>query len=79
METLIRQNVASDLGLHCLPMSHKKDARLIWVNETGLLHIVFISGGILIPFHSFYIEDLTLLVISFERIIDGLGLIRLFF
>ena len=22
----------SDLGLHCLPMSHKKDARLIWVN-----------------------------------------------
>ena len=23
--------VASDLGLHCLPMSHKKDTRLIWV------------------------------------------------
>ena len=23
---------ASDLGLHPLPMSHKKDARLIWVN-----------------------------------------------
>ena len=23
--------VASDLGMHCLPMSHKKDARLIWV------------------------------------------------
>ena len=23
---------ASDLGLPCLPMSHKKDARLIWVN-----------------------------------------------
>ena len=22
----------SDLGLHCLFMSHKKDARLIWVN-----------------------------------------------
>ena len=22
---------ASDLGLDCLPMSHKKDARLIWV------------------------------------------------
>ena len=22
----------SDLVLHCLPMSHKKDARLIWVN-----------------------------------------------
>ena len=22
----------SGLGLHCLSMSHKKDARLIWVN-----------------------------------------------
>ena len=22
---------ASDLGLQCVPMSHKKDARLIWV------------------------------------------------
>ena len=29
--TLIRHSAASDLGLHCLPMSHKKDARLIWV------------------------------------------------
>ena len=26
------QNAASDLGLYCLPLSHKKDARLIWVN-----------------------------------------------
>ena len=25
-------SVASDLGLHCSSMSHKKDARLIWVN-----------------------------------------------
>ena len=25
-------SAASDLGLGCLPMSHKKDARLIWVN-----------------------------------------------
>ena len=24
---------ASDLVLHCLPMSHKKDARLIWVKQ----------------------------------------------
>ena len=23
----------SDLVLHCLPMSHKKDARLIWVKD----------------------------------------------
>ena len=26
--------MASDQGLHCLPMSHKKDAKLIWVNFT---------------------------------------------
>ena len=26
--------VASNLVLHCLPMSHKKTARLIWVNHT---------------------------------------------
>ena len=26
--------MASDLGLHCLPMSHKKDARLIWAKKT---------------------------------------------
>ena len=27
------RSVASDLGLHCLPMSHKKDAMLVWVKE----------------------------------------------
>ena len=27
------RSVASDLGLHCLPMSHRKDARLIWVKH----------------------------------------------
>ena len=27
---------ASDLGLHCLPMLHKKGARLIWVNINNL-------------------------------------------
>ena len=25
-------SAASDLGMHCLPMSNKEDARLIWVN-----------------------------------------------
>ena len=25
------RSAVSDLGLHCMPMSHKKDARLIWV------------------------------------------------
>ena len=33
--------VASDLVVHCLPMSHKKNARLIWIKflmVTGLLY-----------------------------------------
>ena len=28
---------ASDLGLHCLPMSQKWDARLIWVKQGQVL------------------------------------------
>ena len=28
---------ASHLGLFCLPMSHKKDARLIWLNDFNSL------------------------------------------
>ena len=27
------RSAASDLGLHCLPVSQKWDARLIWVNS----------------------------------------------
>ena len=30
-------SVASDLGLHCLPMSHKKDALHIWVKNAIIL------------------------------------------
>ena len=33
---------ASHLEIFCLPMSHKKDARLIWVN-TGRKFVFFIS------------------------------------
>ena len=35
--------VASDLGLYSLPMSHKKDARHIWVKHLTLLKIPFIN------------------------------------
>ena len=27
------RSAASDLGLHCLPMTQKRDARLIWVKN----------------------------------------------
>ena len=30
-------SVASDPGQHCLPMSHKKDARYIWVKTANIL------------------------------------------
>ena len=32
-------SVASDLGWHYLPMSHKNDARHIWVNNAIILLI----------------------------------------
>ena len=32
-----KQTLEADLGLHCSPMSHKKDARLIWVNHFLLM------------------------------------------
>ena len=35
--TFCRRFVASDLGLHCLPMSHIWDVRLIWVNGMSRL------------------------------------------
>ena len=34
---------ASHLGLFCLPMSHKKDARFIWVNLLSFRVSVSIS------------------------------------
>ena len=36
------QSVASDLGLHYLSMSHKKNASLIWVN-TFVVYVTHIS------------------------------------
>ena len=42
VENLIRRRVfaASDLVLHYLPMSHKKDSRLIWVKELSTINHV---------------------------------------
>ena len=39
------RSAASDLGLHCFPMSHKKDARLIWVNVVNKKKIVFLHAS----------------------------------
>ena len=42
-QTVKTRSAASDLGLHCLPMSQKLDARLIWVKvakDTKILHVV---------------------------------------
>ena len=34
-----QHSVASDLGLHYLPMFHKKDARYVWVKNAFILLI----------------------------------------
>ena len=48
MEALIRgpHTEASDLGLHCLPMSNKKDARLIWVNIQSVLSTIHLRSAL---------------------------------
>ena len=33
-------SVASDLGLHCLPMCHKKDVRHIWVKMQLFCYLI---------------------------------------
>ena len=40
------QFATSNLGLLCLPMSHKKDARLIWVKLNLILPIIFCPKNI---------------------------------
>ena len=34
------RSAASGLVLHCLPMSHKKDARLKWANNETIILLV---------------------------------------
>ena len=36
-------SVASDLGLHYLPMSHKKDARHIWVKCNYFAYLIRVA------------------------------------
>ena len=35
-------SVASDLGLHCLYMHHKKETRLIWIKKKYCIHAAMI-------------------------------------
>ena len=52
---------SSDLGLHCLPKSHKKDTRLIWVNYQ--LKPVFwvlkrtVSSKVLLSTHNMFLRE----------------------
>ena len=48
--------VASDLGLHYLPMSHKKDARHIWVKNA----IILLTSRELQKFGKYIIEIMFL-------------------
>ena len=40
------RSVASDLDLHCLPMFHKKDARLIWIKDGWRMKTARVKSGI---------------------------------
>ena len=40
-QTVETRSAASDLGLHCLPMSHKKDVRLIWFKQQVLMYLQY--------------------------------------
>ena len=46
-------SVASDLDLHCLPMYHKKDARLIRVKCISVHEHVFANGAV--PIDTVYV------------------------
>ena len=48
--------VASDLVLHCLLMSHKKDARLIWVKEWKEFPIYIYSKYHYVLYGPYYIH-----------------------
>ena len=39
-------SVASDLDLHCLPLSHKKDAVLKWIKDRWRMKTVRVKSGI---------------------------------
>ena len=52
-------HATSDLALHCLPMSHKKEAMLIWVNITDFLTYVLnryvrYQDGLNLHLYSYY-------------------------
>ena len=38
MILIMRDNAVSDLGLHCLSMSHKRDIRHMWVKQFWCIH-----------------------------------------
>ena len=60
METLIRHLIwASDLGTYCLPLSNKKDARLIWAYYITLrFHIVILNRALFVDgFNHLYTGD----------------------
>ena len=75
METQIRSHrtshpLASDLGLHLLSMSHKKGARLIWVNECNRGKCLDFELGSRIKSLFATSEDFCHLLITFANGLD---------
>ena len=59
-------SVASDLGLHCLPMSHKKDARLTGIWLKHCLNLLPFKNGNLMGIYS---SKLSMLIVQLPPII----------
>ena len=49
----------SDLGQHCLPKSHKRDARLLWI------HVGIKEVNVLFPVCKFKANDLSHVALCF--------------
>ena len=62
--------MASDLGLHCLPMSHKKDARLIWVNYVQfVLQIKLFYKSVSMLTKCIILQNFDILIVTYK--VDG--------
>ena len=52
-----KQRVEIDLGMHCLLMSHRKDAKLIRVTFRGISNVILIAN---VPYNMY--EDARLII-----------------
>ena len=47
----------ADLGMHCLLLSHRKDAKLIWVTLRGIVNVILIANITCMRMVNYYRAD----------------------